>query len=989
MAIRVKIFLAVVLFLIVLPFSALAQTISVSGKVTERIGGAPVEFATIVLEGSSQWAVADAKGNFSIANVQPGKTVISISCLGYVTKTLEISLSKDAKMQFALDADNLSLAGAVVTAREDGSAATTSRTIDKTALDHVQVMNVSDISSLLPGGATVSPNLTDDQSFNLRATTGERGSASFGTAVEVDGVRLSSNASFAGASTLTTSLKGASTNSIASANVESVEVITGVPSVEYGDMTSGVVKINTKKGKMPYSLTMSTSPNTKQFSLSKGFGLGSTASGASLGVLNASAEYTKSVSDKMSPYTSYDRKQVSLTYSNLFSEGALSTTPIRMSMGVAGNLGGLDDSSDPDLLIGTYTKTRDNSLRANLNADWLLSKSWITNIELNASIVYGDKLSRKNDAYSSPTTTSVLHRTEEGYYMADKIPSGYWSNVMVTDDKPLTAKVTLKANWAHNFGQVNNKLKIGADWSADKNYGRGQYSEDETTAPTYREYRYRDVPLMSNIAVYVEDNLMIPVGNDGRINLIAGLRSDNTVINGSQYGVTSSLSPRFNLKYTVFTEKFRRNEFLRSLAFRASWGVAVKQPSYAILYPQPTYFDINVFTSTASADNVLYRGYYVIPHTIEYNSALRWQKNHQSEVGVEVNLGGTKISLAGFYNKTLDSYLISSSYDRLSYNYTSPSAVQGSAIPSNDRVYTIDRTTGVVTVSDKTGSLASYEAPYITRKQFVSGFYADNNSSPITRYGLEWVIDFNRIEPLNTTIRLDGNFYSYRTVDTGIRASSPYTTSGYDGTPYRYIGYYIGDNGISNGSETRKLKTNVTVTTQIPKVRMIFSLKLEGTLLNYSQALSEGAEGALRSHVLSDKADILSTTDGSVYDGDNYSVVYPEYYVSFDDPEPKNYLEMLKWARANNDTELYSDLSKLAVSSSTLKYYFNKDYITPYFCANFSVTKEIGDLASLSFYANNFFNNLSQVYSTRTGKYSSVSGYISKFYYGMTIRLKF
>jgi hypothetical protein len=65
------------------------------------------------------------------------------------------------------------------------------------------------------------------------------------------------------------------------------------------------------------------------------------------------------------------------------------------------------------------------------------------------------------------------------------------------------------------------------------------------------------------------------------------------------------------------------------------------------------------------------------------------------------------------------------------------------------------------------------------------------------------------------------------------------------------------------------------------------------------------------------------------------------------------------------------------------------DYYSPYFSANFSVTKEIGDLASISFYANNFFNNRAQVWSSKTRSYNSVTGYIPKYYYGLTLRLKF
>ncbi|MBQ7622213.1 MAG: carboxypeptidase-like regulatory domain-containing protein, partial [Bacteroidales bacterium] len=225
---------------------AAAQGFTISGIVTNKETGEPVEFATVVIEASEQWAVADSKGRFSISNIRVAKSVVTVSCLGYVSDSREITIVANIQnYRVKLAEDNLSIDKAVVTAKGNDNSATTAHTIDKAALEHVQLMNVSDISSLLPGGVTENNSLTGEKQFNIRAGGGsESGNASFGTAVEVDGVRISNNAAYLEASTTSFSVKGASTNNIASANVESVEVITGVPSVEYGDMASGVVKIN-------------------------------------------------------------------------------------------------------------------------------------------------------------------------------------------------------------------------------------------------------------------------------------------------------------------------------------------------------------------------------------------------------------------------------------------------------------------------------------------------------------------------------------------------------------------------------------------------------------------------------------------------------------------------------------------------------------------------------------------------------------------------
>ena len=977
---------ALIIVFILLALSAKAQSYSFSGQVLEKRTGEPVEFATVLLTATEQWAVTDAEGKFTIKNIKIAESTVSVSSLGYVTLSRKVDFRKEGTgVKLQLEEDNLTLEGAMVTAKENGESATTSRTIDKTALDHVQLMNVSDISSLLPGGVTQNNNLTSDRQFNIRAgSSSESGNASFGTAVEVDGVRLSNNASYYDA---TKAIKGVSTNSIASSNVESVEVITGVPSVEYGDMGSGVVKINTKKGKTPWMVTLSTSPKTKQVSFSKGFGLGSTAKGQSLGVINASAEYTRSVSDQMSPYTSYDRKQLSLTYSNTLTGGTFQAHPLRLSASVTGNLGGLDDKADPDKLTGTFLQSRDNSLRANLTADWLLSLPWITNLELSASGSAADKRVRENRNYHQSVTDIALHAMQAGYYMSAPyvsdgdnsvvmIPPGNWYNVMGVDDRPVTAKVSLKANWATHFGSISSKAKLGAEWNWDHNLGVGQYTEEPSTAPTWREYRYCDNPSMHNLGLYAEENLMLPVG-EGRINLIAGIREDLTYIKGSAYGLTSSLSPRVNLKYT-----------LGKFSFRASWGVAVKLPSFSVLYPTPSYLDVNVFTSTASADNTVYRAYYVRPRSIEYNAALRWQRNQQAEVGMEAHLGGTRISLAAFLNRTLDAFGLMTDYERLTYNYTSTAAVQGLSIPAANRVYILDPATGIVTVQDKTGVQAPQAIQPEERKQFITKTFEYNAQNPITRYGVEWVIDFPRIEAIGTTIRLDGNYYSYKGIKTDITPYSPYTITGSDGKPFRYIGYYYGGNNVSNGSQTRTLRNNLTLTTHIPRVRMILSVKLEATLLRYSRSLSE-QPGQTRTYVLRELSNPLSYDPSvSIYDGDGYAVTFPEYYESYDQPGVQvPYLEKLRWAK-ENDPALYADLSKLAIPYNFV-YGFRKDYISPYFSANFSITKELGDVASISFYANNFFNNMGQVKSTRTDTYSSVTSYIPAFYYGLTVRLKF
>jgi hypothetical protein len=131
---------------------------------------------------------------------------------------------------------------------------------------------------------------------------------------------------------------------------------------------------------------------------------------------------------------------------------------------------------------------------------------------------------------------------------------------------------------------------------------------------------------------------------------------------------------------------------------------------------------------------------------------------------------------------------------------------------------------------------------------------------------------------------------------------------------------------------------------------------------------------------------------GEPYDGvteNKFVVVYPEYYSTWENPT-----ELIPFADAflaakDNDQKLYNDLTQLIVRSN-YAYTMNPNRLSAYYSANFSVTKEIGDHVSLSFYANNFFNNMKTVHSSQTDLETSLfsSGYIPSYYYGLSLRLK-
>lgn len=963
---------------------------SVHGRIVNHKNKAPIEFATVWLPERELWAITDEKGTFTLLHIPEGKIVLKAQCLGYARKKLELDIRRDLKgLVIELDEDNLKLDEVVVTAQKKAGELTTSYTMDRTTLDHAQILNITDIETLLPGGKTKSDNLTSDNRFSLRSGTSEKGNAAFGTAIEVDGVRLQNNAAMG--ETLS-----ADTRNVSSANIESVEVITGIPSVEYGDLSNGMVKIHTRRGKTPFILELSTKPNTKQIALSKGLNLSHRA-----GVLNVGFDRTQSISDLASPHTSYDRNSLNLNYFNTFNK---SSTPLTLTAGFTGNLGGYNSESDPDAFKNTYTKTRDYTFRGNMQLNWLLRKSWITNLSLSGSMAYSDKHSEENKNQNSSSSQPFIHSTQEGYFIATNYdenpnasiilgPTGYWYQLSYKDSKPIDYALKLKADWIRKFGNVVNRLMIGGDFTRNGNRGRGLFYDDMRYAPTWREYRYDELPYMNNFSAYIEEKVTLPVTSLSTFQLTAGLRSDMTFIKGSEYGSAATFSPRFNARYIFWQETDR---WVSSLSMYGGWGKSVKLPSFEVLYPSPSYADKLAFAPGTTSEGNTYYAYYTIPHQAMYNPDLKWQYTQQAEIGIEAEVKGTRISLAAFRNRTLNPYMATNIYTPYSYNQTTQSSLESCPIPSANRNYGIDSQTGIVVVSDKTGFYPAQQLAYTTRHALKSNLRY-TNGSPIERYGIDWMIDFAPISSLRTSIRLDGNYYYYKGLDETMIAWSPSSQMMTDGNPYKYIGYYVGSSStstssaasssVSNGNLSQQVNTNLTVTTHIPKLRLIVSMRVEASFYNYRRNLNEYSGGD-RGFVIDDVNDNFGTNT-NIYSGDNYVAAYPLYYTTWEDPDTKiPFAERFAWAK-DNDRALYNELAKL-VSKSNTNYYFNRNKLSSYFSANLSVTKEIGDVASISFYANNFFNNMKRVKSSQTHLETSLynSSYIPKFYYGLSLRLK-
>lgn len=261
-------------------------------------------------------------------------------------------------------------------------------------------------------------------------------------------------------------------------------------------------------------------------------------------------------------------------------------------------------------------------------------------------------------------------------------------------------------------------------------------------------------------------------------------------------------------------------------------------------------------------------------------------------------------------------------------------------------------------------------------KQRVTRFVQNTqqaNGSPIDRMGLEFVVEFPRIQPIRTDLRLDGAYGYTHYVNEGEWCYTPNSSTGNQFFPY--VGIYPDTGGATityNGRTTHRLDANLTATTHIPSIRMIISLRLEATLLRRQQNLSEWNG---KPYAFNVSEDGKTPADGNIYDGNSYTAIWPVAYMDMDgNRHPFTDAE-------RNDPAFAS----LMLRSGNAYHYRLSDY-NPYFSANLSVTKEIGDHVSISFYANNFTNSRKYVrpYAGGTGGI-----FTPEFYYGLTVRIKF
>lgn len=915
---------------------------TISGTISDSQYGETIISAVVAIKELDLWAVSGIDGKFVFNNVLPGNYTFEVTSMGYVTYSTPISVTKNIpRLNVSLDPSTLLLEDVIVTAQAGGSI-NSSYLMEKTSIDHLQPSSLADVMQLMPGALTNNPDLTRANTVTIRNVRDHNGLNASGVGLLIDGNKLSNSGAVDGGAF--------DFRSISTDNVESMEVLTGVLSAQYGDMTSGAILVKTKAGLTPYEVRVKSDPRTKAASINKGFRLPSNS-----GYLNLNVDYARAFKKNISPVDVFDRTSLGVTYSNTFNKDK---TPLRFNFKVNGYFTSNDVTQDPDVSKEDYFKSSTKNFNASIYGSWMLDKPYITAINYNVSGSYQKQESndfRLVNATPSPTTNTKVPGIAEGYFTDLHYKEDYWQESI-----PLSFNAKVHGNLNKLAGKTLFSTLLGVEYNLVDNRGKGEYYT-EAIPPFFRERSYKEIPSMGNFSLFLEEKVKIPI-NKSTLELMAGARLTKMIIDGYDYDPT--IEPRFNARFDVFKPKYRGA--FRKLTFRGGWGIMEKLPSIGLLYPAPVYMDYSLFRYSSSETNkslaVIQTD--IIDELLPYN--LKPNRTYNMELGVDFNFYGINSQITYFKEKLVDGITPNSNFQTNTINYYD--AV-------NDPLADLKFENGTLYIKDQAGEYSEHS--YVSRNDFKL-YNRPDNRGEIDKWGLEYSMSFPKIDALNTTILVNGAYLNSKNTYSGqqlrkINSNDPVNPK----EVFPYLAVFNKDAGTHIGYKATRFNTNVNLVTNIPAIRMIVSLTTQFVWFDDSQILCDVGN--------------TYTEDGNgnpIYDdftGKNVlENVYrdPIYYIDFEGNK-----RPFSDFHETDDPVLKSRLALLRESPNT-SYAFVKNGFKPYMMANIRLTKEVGDNVSLSFYANNF-TNYTPIRKEKARPNAIGYRQNSKIYFGAEVKLKF
>lgn len=814
-------FILVSLFLLV-SFTLVAQSqyARLSGVVRDAQTKEVISDATIYLaspKGKVRGRIlySNEEGYFSFGMLPVGRYEVVVSFLGTKKSfSIELTRNRHLSLRFPL---GKRLREVVVTA-EEGKRITSSSTVGSEAMKHLQPSSFSDILSLLPGGKSSSPALGEVNNIIMRETgtinvKGQRTNnpdyaiSSLGTLFLMDGMPLNTDGDMQYNPSYDSPLargklplnSGVDMRQIATDNIEKVEFIRGVPSVEYGNITSGVVLIHRKKKPTPLYGRFKVDGYSQLVSLGKGLGFGEHQ------VLSADLSFLNAKPDPRYIFETYKRLTGSLRYNG-------KTSSQEHAWEVSLDYTGSFDKNrlDPDINFGKDDEFYSDFNRFALSGRYKYapkrSDIGLQKVELSFATSQQLDFMRQTRLVAPERMAIAPTAVEAGDHEANLLGKEYTAKY-ISDGKPFSLFAKGQALYNLPLGRSTHQLKAGFNYQVTKNFGLGQVYDLAhpifTLSWDSRPRAYYTIPALHQLAFYVEDFYRQPIGSNF-LQIEAGLRSTMLPGLSEKYTLRKKvyLDPRINLEWSF--PSFNIGQKLFSISLAGGWGLTTRMPTLNYLYPNLRYIDITqlgYYDVKAPYERSLFYVRTYIEDATNYQ--LKATRNRKVDLRLSFALGRNKLSVSYFNELMNTGFRYRSSANVYTYNKYDHTAID---------------------YKELTGKPNIEDVPYTEAKRIASTQRPENGSM-IRKEGVEFQLTTERIPFINTSVMLTGAWFR-STYSNSIPLF--YSVSGVYGDVIlseTYRGLY----NWQDGSENQSFTTNFLLDTQIPQWGLIVTTAVEST----------------------------------------------------------------------------------------------------------------------------------------------------------------
>lgn len=688
----------------------------------------PVQFATVYIPELDYTTSSSVRGEFSLTYPSTlNQLSIKITSVGKISLEQKIDLKAvPSPLVFVLKDLTLTLSEVTInplfgTALKSNS----SIVFDQEAIERTQAFSLMDILNTIPGRAAVSPDINSPQTITLRGNLGGNYDLnnSLGVPIILDGVVQSNDAnmqarsvglwgmagSILGGANATSSsdvpFQGMDLREIPTETIEKVEVIQGVASAEYGEMTDGAIIIDRKAAAGPYQFTTNINGGSTSYSLGKGFSLPK-----QMGALNLGLNYTSSNPDPRDNIKQYGRIATSLIWSKNFGKN------IRNTFNIDYNRRDDDVKQDPDDPNRQLSYSKSSGLKLSNRLAVSLRSPFARKLNLTLSYSESNQhtykqwlLNQGPKGYTSKDTTGIYEgELLSGRYLAEEEIVG----------NPVTASANLRLNTYFSIGDITHAITYGLSYNYSNNGGKGIVSDPDRprwvnqNGQNARPYSFEQIDPMQNVGLYAMDNFSFKLFGKH---------------------VSSNFGLRYDRQNSAFTLQPRLSSAIKlnkKWSLNIAYGISAKGPTLAHRYPSPTWTDIPLILAYNSVD-ALYLVY--TEKSVSDNSRLKPSKSEQLELGARYQGGFINSQLNLYYKNNSDGFGPLKSFKQYNlpvYEYRYDEA-------SKQMVY------------NQTGAMQTFTN---------YGSYAIGNIQNSRTFGSDWILSTKPISSINTSITTSTSF---------------------------------------------------------------------------------------------------------------------------------------------------------------------------------------------------------------------------------------